>query len=195
MKRLIALVWLLLVWLLAIFAGLGVIHYLQQKARTKPAGPAKEAVCAPPKVEYKATRRLASNHRLAAADLKRSDASAPKEKKLTNLYLTRAVEKEGGFSRADLRAAPVLETAAGRVPLLLPLPASRPLGQWLNAGSVIDVWRGGQPLLESARVLAVLCGTESPACIVAVEAPRSVMPEWGQGDNTKIQILVRKIEP
>jgi hypothetical protein len=188
--------WLVPIWILVAAAGTAIIFWRNPTGNAKSPSPG-EAVCSPAKPEFVAARKLAVNHRLGASDYRPVGGAAADETAVLNLYLGRPVNKDGGFCRGDLRAAPVLNTARGSVPLLVPLAASPHLAGLLNAGAAVDVWRGNQLLVEYGGVLAVLCGADSPTptCYAAVEAPRSVLAEWAKADNSKVQLLLRKLEP
>jgi hypothetical protein len=76
------------------------------------------------------------------------------------------------------------------------LDAEPALAKLLNAGSRIDIWNAEKPLLEDAKVVALLCRKPGDTtCAIALNLSETQRRALARGPASERRILIREISP
>lgn len=140
---------------------------------------------------YRGARPLQKNYRFGDSDL--SDVSAgPNWKMYRGRYLRKQIDPNKPFTTADLLSSPELEIPTDAAPVLIPLNGQPTVASLLNAGTVISIWRGKDPIASRLRVLALLCpkSESSPSDCQVVLAPlKADSVKLAHQDVSKLTLL------
>jgi hypothetical protein len=148
---------------------------------------------------FAAKRAFEVNHRIGEADL---DWSAPAHGAQKAAFLGRysacPIQPAERVSVEEVRLLPAIAHSAGHIPHPLPLRDPR-LVDSLNAGSVVDVLDGVQPLARGVKVLAVRCGSGMPppadSCYAILDAPQDDAARLKNANTAAIDVMVMAPKP
>jgi len=136
------------------------------------------------------------NSRIVETDVVWNGAqpAAPAGSQFAEQFTKCAIAARRPILKEDLRPVPVFAPAVDRFPYFVSLELQSALANVLDAGSLVDLWHDGTPLVREARVAAVVCGTQPPSdCAVVTDVSMADAQNLLRSDPKKVRVIVRRI--
>lgn len=145
--------------------------------------------------DWQVTGNLPTNFRLGKDDLKWSGASGGVEPtELQGRFLRRDVSAGEVVSSKDVSPAPVFPPLPGHLPFVFDMKQHSPMAQVLNTGSVIDLWRDMEQVLQNVLVLAIICSAKpTEDCFLVLDVTESDAGKLKTLDPKHLRPIVRRM--